>query len=152
MTRMPDSSVESELPAPLTCGPIAQADVVRFAGAGGDFNPLHHDPEAAQRAGFKRPIAMGQFTAALMSGWVTDWCGVENLRRFEVSFRAPVYLGDVLTFALDQEAPGTDEVPAGGQFEISLKATCGDTVVATGRAQVYLSAPALFAAYPPVEH
>lgn len=141
MTRMHDPSIGSELPAPVTFGPVTQTDVVRFAGAGGDFNPLHHDPEAAQRAGFKRPIAMGQFTAALMSGWITDWCGVENLRRFEVSFRAPVYLGDVLTFALDHGAPDEEECNREGQIGLLLTATCGDTVVATGKARVYRGGP-----------
>ena len=82
-----------------TFGPVTQTDIVRFAGAGGDFNPLHHDSEFAQQSGFDAPIAMGQFTAALLSTWLTDWCGVENLRAFSVQFRAPVKIGDTITFA-----------------------------------------------------
>jgi acyl dehydratase len=53
-------------PSPRTFGPVSQTDIVRFAGAGGDFNPLHHDREFAGAAGFERPIAMGQFTAGLL--------------------------------------------------------------------------------------
>jgi acyl dehydratase len=53
-------------PSPHTFGPVSQTDIVRFAGAGGDFNPLHHDREFAGAAGFERPIAMGQFTAGLL--------------------------------------------------------------------------------------
>jgi 3-hydroxybutyryl-CoA dehydratase len=81
-------------PDPRRFGPVTQTDIVRFAGAGGDFNPLHHDPDAAAAAGFTRPIAMGQLTAGLLAGWVTDSFGVENLRRLEVRFSAPLAIGD----------------------------------------------------------
>jgi acyl dehydratase len=80
-------------------GPVTQTDVVRFAGAGGDFNPLHHDPEAATRAGFERPIAHGQFTAALLAGAVSDWVGITALRSIDVRFRAPVPLGTTLAMS-----------------------------------------------------
>ena len=83
-------------PTPRTFGPVTQTDIVRFAGAGGDFNPLHHDPERAAAAGFAAPIAMGQMTAGILAGWLTDWCGVENLRAYEVRFVAPVRLGDTI--------------------------------------------------------
>jgi acyl dehydratase len=83
-------------PAPRLVGPITQTDIVRFAGAGGDFNPLHHDPAFAAAAGFRTVIAMGQLQAGMLAGLVTDWVGVENLREFEVRFVAPVHIGDVL--------------------------------------------------------
>ena len=85
-----------ERPAPRSFGPVTQTDIVRFAGAGGDFNPLHHDPERARAAGFGAPIAMGQMTAGVLAGWLTDWCGVENLRSYEVRFVAPVRIGDTI--------------------------------------------------------
>jgi len=84
-TRPVQAEVDAR-PRPRTVGPITQTDIVRFAGAGGDFNPLHHDLGFAASAGFQRPIAMGQLTAGLLAGWLTDWCGVENLLRFEVRF------------------------------------------------------------------
>ena len=77
-------------------GPITQTHIVRFAGAGGDFNPLHHDAEFAGAAGFRSVIAMGQMQAGMLAGFVTDWIGIENLREFEARFVAPVYIGDVL--------------------------------------------------------
>lgn len=83
-------------PEPRTFGPLTQTDLVRFAGAGGDFNPLHHDPAFAQAAGFADPIAMGQFTAGLLAGWLTDWCGVEHLQDYEVRFTGPFALGDTV--------------------------------------------------------
>jgi acyl dehydratase len=79
-------------------GPITQTDIVRFAGAGGDFNPLHHDPAFAEQAGFDGVIAMGQMQAGMVAGWLTDWCGVEHLRELDVRFLRPVRVGAVLRF------------------------------------------------------
>jgi acyl dehydratase len=81
---------------PRLIGPITQTHIVRFAGAGGDFNPLHHDAAFAAEAGFPNVIAMGQMQAGMLAGLVTDWLGIEHLREFEVRFVAPVHLGDVL--------------------------------------------------------
>lgn len=88
--------VAGHRPAPRTFGPVTQTDIVRFAGAGGDFNPLHHDYDRARAAGFDAPIAMGQMTAGILAAWLTDWCGVENLRSYEVRFLAPVHIGDAI--------------------------------------------------------
>ncbi|MFD4972440.1 MaoC/PaaZ C-terminal domain-containing protein [Streptomyces sp. NPDC058424] len=77
-------------------GPVTQTDIVRFAGAGGDFNPLHHDPEFARSSGFSGVISMGQMQAGILAGWLSDWVGVEHLREYEVRFAVPVFLGDVL--------------------------------------------------------
>src|SRR5439155_27052542 len=82
-------------------GPITQTHIVRFAGAGGDFNPLHHDPAFAAAAGFRSVIAMGQMHAGMLAGFVTDWLGVENLRDFEARFLAPVFLGDLLELSAE---------------------------------------------------
>jgi 3-hydroxybutyryl-CoA dehydratase len=124
--------------APRTIGPITQTDIVRFAGAGGDFNPLHHDPVLATRSGFAAPIAMGQLTAGLLAAWLTDWCGVENLRAYEIRFQAPVNIGDtlVLSGSIRTVTPG----PAGDLVaEADLSAGCGDTVVVSGSATFRVS-------------
>lgn len=107
--------------------PITQTDIVRFAGAGGDFNPLHHDPEAARRAGFDAPIAMGQFTIALLSAWLTDQIGVEHLRSLDVDFKSPVRIGDTVDFTA--EVADDDQ---NGLRHADLRAAVGETVVATG--------------------
>ncbi|MGC4938489.1 MaoC family dehydratase [Kribbella sp. DT2] len=83
-------------PASRSLGELTQADIARFAGAGGDFNPLHLDPAVAAAAGFDRPIAMGQLTAGLLAAWLTDWCGVENLRSYQVRFTAPLMVGEAV--------------------------------------------------------
>lgn len=87
-----------DAPSTRIVGPITQTDIVRFAGAGGDFNPLHHDPGFVARTGFPGVIAMGQMHAAILAGFLTDWVGSESLRRFGVRFKAPVFVGDTLSF------------------------------------------------------
>jgi acyl dehydratase len=82
-------------------GPITQTHIVRFAGAGGDFNPLHHDPDFANHAGFSGVIAMGQMQAGMLAGYVSDWVGIEHLHEFEARFVAPVHLGDMLELSAE---------------------------------------------------
>ncbi|MCW2758694.1 MAG: MaoC protein dehydratase [Nocardioidaceae bacterium] len=120
-------------PAPRTFGPVTQTDIVRFAGAGGDFNPLHHDPARARAAGFDAPIAMGQLTAGLLAAWLTDWCGVANLRRFEVRFTAPLTIGDTVTLS------GTVTSVADGVAQLDLLAAGVDGPLVTGTASVAAS-------------
>jgi len=116
-------------------GPITQTDIVRFAGAGGDFNPLHHDPEFSASAGFERPIAMGQLTAGLLAGWLTDWCGVENLLEYEVRFTAPLTIGDVVE--LRGVVASIEELGEGfGVATVELTAARGKDPLVTGRASI----------------
>lgn len=124
-------------------GAVTQTDIVRFAGAGGDFNPLHHDPAFAERAGFDVPIAMGQFTIALMSSWLTDQIGVENLRSLDVDFKAPVKIGDTVSFSAEYCAPESDdsdtetaERPGSAEriSTVKLTAAVDDATVVSGRA------------------
>lgn len=114
---------------PRSIGPITQTDIVRFAGAGGDFNPLHHDPAFAESAGFGSVIAMGQMQAAILAAYLTDWIGIEHLREFEVRFVGAVLLG--ATLELTAEVVSIDA----GVAEISLTASVDNAPVVTARAK-----------------
>jgi acyl dehydratase len=71
---------------------ITVTDIVRHAGASGDFNPIHHDPE------FAGPVfAMGTMQAGMLAVTVAEWLGPENCRRFRAQFRDRVWPGDDLT-------------------------------------------------------
>jgi 3-hydroxybutyryl-CoA dehydratase len=131
----PVAALTGTRPATREIGPLTQTDIVRFAGAGGDFNPLHHDPAAASAAGFDGPIAMGQLTAGLLAAWLTDWCGVEHLRELSVRFTAPVRIGD--TVLLSGEVGGIEPQSDGtGLAAMTLAATCSGAPVVTGSASV----------------
>jgi acyl dehydratase len=82
--------------AELQVGPITRTQIVRFAGAGGDFNPIHHDEEFAHAAGQPTVFAMGQLQAALLAWLAADWLGAHNLRSLSVRFSAKVWPGDGL--------------------------------------------------------
>jgi acyl dehydratase len=76
---------------------VALTDVVRYAGASGDFNPLHHDDAAARAAGIPAAFAHGMFSAGCLATAVTDAVGMESLSRLAVRFRAQARLGTTLT-------------------------------------------------------
>src|SRR5258707_14436741 len=66
---------------------LTVTDFVRYQGASGDLNPIHHDTEFAQRAGFPKPFAVGMLQAGVLATWATDWLGPSNVRRFKVQWR-----------------------------------------------------------------
>jgi acyl dehydratase len=84
-------------PPPLVVGPLTRTDFVRYQGASGDFNPLHHDETFARAAGYEAPLAVGMFNAGLLASYATDWLGAEAVRRFRIRFRNRVWPGDTVT-------------------------------------------------------
>jgi acyl dehydratase len=85
--------------APVVDTPLTLTDLVRYQGASGDLNPIHHDAEYARTAGYPAPFAVGMLQAGILSTYATNWLGPENLRRFKVQFREQAWLGDVLTYS-----------------------------------------------------
>ena len=78
-------------------GPLTTRMFVRYAGASGDFNPMHYDDTLARAAGYPSVFSQGMHSAALLASFAVDWLGAQNVRRFAVRFREPVWPGDVLT-------------------------------------------------------
>ncbi|MGW7293981.1 MaoC family dehydratase [Streptomyces xiamenensis] len=68
-----DVEVGTELPARTF--PVTRADLVRYAGASGDFNPIHWNERFAKDVGLPDVIAHGMFTMAEAARVVTDWAG-----------------------------------------------------------------------------
>ena len=75
---------------------ITRTDIVKYAGASGDFNPIHHDELFAIRAGNDRVFAMGMMSAGFLSKMVCDFVGRENLRTFRVRFTSRIWPGDTV--------------------------------------------------------
>jgi len=84
------------LPPPLEIGPITRTDIVRYQGASGDMNPVHHDEPFARAAGYPAPLCVGMFQAGALLAWAADWLGPENVRRARVRWKEPVFPGDTL--------------------------------------------------------
>jgi acyl dehydratase len=77
---------------------ISRTHFVKYAGASGDFNPMHHDDTIAQKVGYPSVFGHGMFSAGVLSHYVTDWVGVGNLRAYRVRFSKQLWPGDTLTF------------------------------------------------------
>ena len=82
---------------PLVVERLTRTNFVRYAGASGDFNPMHHDDTIATSVGNPSVFGHGMLTAGLMARVVKDWFGPTALRRFQVRFSKQVWPGDQLT-------------------------------------------------------
>jgi acyl dehydratase len=83
--------------APVISHELTRTDLVIYAGASGDFNPMHHDEVAAQAAGLPSVFGHGMFTAGFLARAVTDYVGVGNLRNYKIRFTKQTWPGEVLT-------------------------------------------------------
>jgi acyl dehydratase len=90
-------TVGDELP-PSEHGPLTRTDFVRYAGAAGDLNPIHHDETFARAAGLPSVFGMGMLHAGVLGNRLARWVGPDNVRSFDVRFTGQVWPGDVLAF------------------------------------------------------
>ena len=99
---------------PLVVGPITRTHIVRYAGASGDFTPIHHDEPLAQQVGLPGVFSMGMMQGGMLAHLVADWLGLAHVRRFSIRFEERVWPGDELTFTgrvvSVQEAAGHERV------------------------------------------
>jgi acyl dehydratase len=103
--------------------------LVRYAGASGDFNPIHYDDEYATAAGLDGVIGHGMLAMALVSEAVTNWIGDSGLvRSVAARFTGTYRLGDVLT--VTGQVVGT----AGGVTQLALRCVNQDGAEIIGKA------------------
>jgi acyl dehydratase len=118
---------------------LKRTRIVQYAGASGDFNPLHTDEVYAGRAaGYPGVFAHGMLTMALAGRVVTDWVGVEALTAFGARFKAQVWPGDTLTTTVRAES--VDAVGDGREvvrFTIGTRNQAGVEVL-SGTASAFL--------------
>jgi len=82
--------------APATTHTLTRTDLVRYAGASGDFNPMHHDEILATKAGQPSVFGHGMFSMGLLGTAITDYLGVGTLTRFQVRFSRQTWPGEEL--------------------------------------------------------
>ena len=82
---------------PVISHKLTRTDLVRYAGASGDFNPMHHDEVAAQAAGQPSVFGHGMFSMGLLGTAVTDYVGVGNVTRYQVRFARQTWPYEVLS-------------------------------------------------------
>jgi acyl dehydratase len=117
--------------------PVTRADLVRYAGASGDFNPIHWNERFAKDVGLPDVIAHGMFTMAVAARVITDWTGDPGaLVEYGVRFTRPVVVPDPdgATLTVSGAVRGLRD---DGLLEVELTATVdGQTVLAKARAVV----------------
>jgi acyl dehydratase len=103
-----------------TVGPLSRTDIVRYQGASGDFNPVHHDEPFARAAGYAAPLVVGMLPAGMLGVVAAEWLGPENVRRFRVRWQEPVFPGDVLELSAQVARRYEDS----GERRVDLELAC----------------------------
>ena len=101
---------------------LSHIQLVRYAGASGDFNPLHTDPKFGEMVGTGGIIAHGMLIMGFVGQLLSDYVGPAALRKFGVRFRGMTHLDDVIT------CTGTimEKYEAGGEGRIAGKVQAVD--------------------------
>ena len=83
--------------APSLSHELARADLLAYAGASGDMNPMHNDEVAAKAAGLPSVFGPGMLSMGILGRSLTDWAGVGNLKGYRVRFTKQTWPGETLT-------------------------------------------------------
>jgi len=99
---------------------LKRTRIVQYAGASGDYNPLHTDERfATEVAGYPGVFAHGMLTMGMTGRVLTDWVGTETLLTFGVRFKAQVWPGDTLTATATVES--VEDTPVGPVAHFSVR-------------------------------
>jgi acyl dehydratase len=120
---------------------VTRADLVRYAGASGDFNPIHWSDRIAGQVGLPGVIAHGMLTMALVGRAVTEWVGHPGcIVEYNVRFARPIVVPDTEDGAELVVNGVLKTTTADGNAVLDLTATCGgDKVLSQARATVRLT-------------
>jgi acyl dehydratase len=83
--------------APSRSHTLTRTDLVKYAGASGDFNPMHHDEVKATAAGQPSVFGHGMFSMGFLGSAVTDYVGIGNLTHYKVRFARQTWPDEVLS-------------------------------------------------------
>ncbi|MHB8341915.1 MAG: MaoC family dehydratase [Mycobacteriales bacterium] len=83
--------------APARSHTLTRTDLATYAGASGDFNPMHHDEVKAKAAGLPSVFGHGMFSMGFLASALEDYIGVGNLTHYKVRFTKQTWPEDVLT-------------------------------------------------------
>lgn len=120
---------------------VTRADLIRYAGASGDFNPIHWSDRIATSVGLPGVIAHGMFTMALVGRAVAEWAGAADaVVDYGVRFTRPVVVPDDDQGTEIEVTAAVREVTDAGLTRIDITATCGgEKVLSQAKATIRLS-------------
>src|ERR1700735_5178749 len=109
---------------------LSRTQIVQYAGASGDYNPLHSDEVfATQVAGYPSVFAHGMLTMGMTGRVLTDWVGDGRLLRYGVRFVKQVWPGDTLTARAEVTAIRDVDGQPVADFDVTTRNQDGDTVL-----------------------
>jgi len=115
-------TVGTELPAASFA--VTRKDLVRYAGASGDFNDIHWNGRFALEVGLPDVIAHGMYTMAVAGRVLTDWIGdPAAVEEYFVRFSKPVAVPDDGVGALLEVAGKVSKALEGGRVQVDLTVT-----------------------------
>jgi acyl dehydratase len=91
-----DVQIGDEIPKLITA-PVTHLQLVKYAGASGDFNPLHTDPKVGEAIGVGGIIAHGMLIMGFVGQMLSEYVGPQALKKFGVRFKGMTHLDDVIT-------------------------------------------------------
>ncbi|WP_129691858.1 MaoC/PaaZ C-terminal domain-containing protein [Gottfriedia acidiceleris] len=96
MTVLLDLQIGDSL-KPVVLEPVSRIDLIKYAGASGDFNPIHTIDEEAQKAGLPGIIAHGMWTMGNLTKLFSDYLELGFIENYSIRFKNMVFLNDVVT-------------------------------------------------------
>lgn len=137
--RVADVEAGTELPGQTFR--LSRVDLIKYAGASGDFNIIHWNERVATEVGLPNVIAHGMLTMAEAIRVVTDWCGDPGaVLEYSTRFTKPVPVPDDEVGAEVAVTGRVIEMLDGGRVKVDLTATCdGVKVLGMARATVQLA-------------
>ena len=120
---------------------LSRDSLVRYAGASGDFNPIHYRDDVAQSVGLEGVLAHGMLTMGLAVAPVTAWLGDRGfVSSYQVRFTKPVYVPaeGAVTVAVSVSLAKVDD-PTAGSATLAPSVTNQDGTTVLGKAFVVVS-------------
>lgn len=108
--------------------PVSRIDLIKYAGASGDFNPIHTIDEEAKKAGLPGIIAHGMWTMGNLAKLFSDYLEVGFIENYSIRFKNMVFLNDVITLNSTLEKVDENNL----HFKVNAK-NQDDVLVITGK-------------------
>ncbi|AXF55361.1 MaoC/PaaZ C-terminal domain-containing protein [Salicibibacter kimchii] len=94
----------------VTLSPVSRLDLIKYAGASGDYNPIHTIDQEAEKAGLPGIIAHGMWTMGNLAKLFTPYYEEGFIETYKIRFRGMVFLGDVISLNAEVSEQTADKV------------------------------------------